>query len=179
MNLKKKGKSMIASYLNHENLIKRLDLVFDECNKKGIVPTNKEISDYVEFNKQYLVKLDEFIENLFEDGFIYICQPDKFNSEINFSDELRPMKAEIITTQINNFCFLKVDVLNYGFGDPNKIFDLFELDLITNEGKVYQYELTSSELLRFKFQGSLYVNNGQILAQDVPKALDALNKYYG
>lgn len=164
--------------LTQDLLIKRLDMVFDKSNSDGINLNEQEVSDYVEFNKKYSEKIDNFINDVFDKGFLYLCKPDELSSyQENYFEKI-PLRAEIKVTQINNFHFKCISITNYGFGDPNKIKDIYQLDLISNDHNIFNYELNSEELIRLIFQGSLILKCGDIIARDVSKALDALNKLH-
>jgi len=116
-NNEKSHKNLEINDLNEQIWVKRLDMVFDLSNFKGLKLNEKEISEYV-------------------------------------------------------------NILNYGYGDPNKIHDIYELELTSNKGKVYNYEFTGTDMVRFYHQGSIIDKNGDIIAINVQKVMDALNKYY-
>ena len=92
--------------------------------------------------------------------------------------EEKSFKSDIVLTKLNKIDFVDVNIINYGYGDPNKIHDIYELELTSNKGKVYNYEFTGTDIVRFYHQGSIVEKNGDIIAISVQKIMDALNKYY-
>jgi hypothetical protein len=175
----KKRNNMEISHLTEQTWVKRLDMAFDQSNIQGVVLKETEIAEYVDFNKKYLEKIDYFIENIKKLGYLFICEPEQVSFEgSNFFEET-PFKAEIILTKLNRIDFNKVVIINYGYGDPNKINDVYELELETSKGKIINYDLSGLDLVRFYHQGSLVHKDGDIIAINVQKAMDALNKYYG
>lgn len=175
---KENDKDMEISNLADETWVKRLDLAFDQSNSQGIQLKEQEIAEYVEFNKKYLKNIDEFIQNVKRLGYLFICEPDLMSYEdVSFFESI-PMKAEIVLSKLHRIEFRNVSITNYGYGDPNKINDVYELNLESSKGKFYNYELTGLELIRFYFQGSIVHKDGDIIAINVQKAMDTLNKYY-
>lgn len=174
----KKSMKLEINDLIEESWVKRLDMVFDQSHNLGISLKSEEIAQYAEFNKNYLNKIEEFIERLKKIGYLFICQP--YPNTFNGNDfyEQNPLKAEIILTKIEEIKFLKVLITNYGYGDPNRISDLYELILITSKDEKLIYEISSVDLVRFYYHGSFIDKDGDIIAINVQKAMDALNKYY-
>lgn len=170
---------MEISRLTDEVWVKRLDMAFDQSNVQGVILKESEIAEYVDFNKKYLEKIDYFIENIKKLGYLFVCEPEQISFEKSDFFEEKPFKAEIILTKLNRIDFNKVIIINYGYGDPNKISDIYEVELETSKGKIINYDLSGMELVRFYYQGSLVHKDGDIIAINVQKAMDALNKYYG
>jgi hypothetical protein len=175
----KKRNDMEISRLTDEVWVKRLDMAFDQSNVQGVILKESEIAEYVDFNKKYLEKIDYFIENIKKLGYLFVCEPEQISFEKSDFFEEKPFKAEIILTKLNRIDFNKVIIINYGYGDPNKISDIYEVELETSKGKIINYDLSGMELVRFYYQGSLVHKDGDIIAINVQKAMDALNKYYG
>lgn len=158
--------------------VKRLDMVFDESNVQGIILKENEISEYVNFNKKYLDKINDFIESMKKVGYLFICEPNyvPYKNKSFFDNQVT--KAEIILCKINKIEFDKVSVINYGLGDPTRIKDIYKIELINKKDNINFYEINGSDMIRFNYQGSVVDMNGDIIAVSAQKAMDALNKYY-
>lgn len=174
----KSHKNLEINDLNEQIWVKRLDMVFDLSNFKGLKLKESEISEYVNFNKKYLDKIDRLLDNVKKLGYLFVCEPQQIVFESESFYEEKTFKSDIILTKLNKIDFLDVNILNYGYGDPNKIHDIYELELTSNKGKVYNYEFTGTDMVRFYHQGSIIDKNGDIIAINVQKVMDALNKYY-
>jgi hypothetical protein len=72
---------MEISHLTDQVWVKRLDMAFDQSSAQGIVLKEKEIAEYVDFNKKYLEKIDYFIENIKKLGYLFICEPEQISFE--------------------------------------------------------------------------------------------------
>jgi len=159
-------------------ILSRLDSVFDQSSISNIELKDEEVKEYVEFSSIYLKKIDEFISKTKKMGFLYVCEPEEMDFENINSFYEQPVKANVILTRISKIEYLKVSIINYGYGDPNKITDFYELELVTKKDKKLKYEISGTDLVRFHYQGSHIDQEGNILAVSVEKAMDALNKYY-
>lgn len=177
-NNEKNHKNLENNDLNEQIWIKRLDMVFDLSYLKGLNLKENEISEYVDFNKKYLDKIDKLIDNVRKLGYLFVCEPQQIVFESESFYEEKTFKSDIILAKLNKIEFLNVNIVNYGYGDPNKIHDIYELELSSNKGKIYNYEFTGTDIVRFYYQGSIVEKNGDIIAINVQKVMDALNKYY-
>lgn len=177
-NNKKSHKNLEINDLNDQIWVKRLDMVFDLSNSKGLNLKENEIAEYVNFNKKYLDKIDKFIENVKKLGYLFVCEPQQIVFESESFYEEKTFKSDIVLTKLIKIDFFNVNIINYGYGDPNKIHDIYELELSSNKGKIYNYEFTGTDIVRFYYQGSIVEKNGDIIAINVQKVMDALNKYY-
>lgn len=174
----KKSMKLEINDLIEESWVKRLDMVFDQSHNSGINLKSEEIAQYAEFNKNYLNKIEEFVERLKKIGYLFVCQPYLGSFDVNDFYEQNPLKAEIIMAKIEEINFLKVLITNYGYGDPNRISDLYKIVLITSKEERLIYEISAVDLVRFYYHGSFIDKEGDILAINVQKAMDTLNKYY-
>lgn len=177
-NNNKNTKNLTVNDLEKEIWVKRLDMVFDKSSLDGITLKEEEISEYVDFNKKYLKKINDFIDRITKEGYIFICEPEQFKFDEPYYSEDSSVKAEIILSRINKIEFNKIEISNYGFGDPNKIKDLYTVELISKNKQIKIYELSGVDLVRLSFQGSFMDKNGDILALSAQKAIEALNKYF-
>lgn len=159
-------------------LLKRLDSVFDQSNISKIKLKDEEIKEYVEFNRVYLKKIDEIMADIKKLMFLYVCEPEEIDFQDVNSIYEQPIKANVVLAKVFKIEYLKVSIINYGYGDPNKITDFYELELVTKKDKKLKYEISGTDLVRFHYQGSHIDQEGNILAVSVEKAMDALNKYY-
>lgn len=171
--------SLKTNDLEKDIWLVRLDLLFDKASAEKLNLKDSEVSDYVDFNKQNLKFIDEFISELKKLGFIFICQPRLYaQNQYNDFHSNSNLKMEILMTKILRIEFKNISVINYGYGDPNKIKDLYEIEVIDNNDLTYSYEINSIDLLRFKNKGFYPDRFGDILAISANKAMDALNLYY-
>ena len=159
-------------------ILSRLDSVFDQSSISNIELKDEEVKEYVEFSRIYLKKIDEFISKTKKMGFLYVCEPEEMDFENINSFYEQPVKANVILTRISKIEYLKVSIVNYGYGDPNKITDFYQLELTSKNNKKFSYEISGVDLVRFNYQGSYIDKDGDIVAISVEKAMDALNKYY-
>jgi len=156
-NNEKSHKNLEINDLNEQIWVKRLDMVFDLSNFKGLKLNEKEISEYVNFNKKYLDKIEKLLDNVKKLGYLFVCEPQQIVFESESFYEEKTFKSDIILTKLNKIDFLDVNIL---------------------KGKVYNYEFTGTDMVRFYHQGSIIDKNGDIIAINVQKVMDALNKYY-
>ena len=159
-------------------ILNRLDSVFDQSSISNIELKDEEVKEYVEFSRIYLKKIDEFISKTKKMGFLYVCEPEEMDFDNINSFYEQPVKANVILARISKIEYLKVSIVNYGYGDPNKITDFYELELTSKNNKKFSYEISGVDLVRFNYQGSYIDKDGDIVAISVEKTMDALNKYY-
>jgi len=168
-----------------ENWQNRLDFVFDAARDKKETLTDDEIKSYVDFNKQFINQINDFIMSVKNSKIIYICSPERiFFSKVNdFKDETNdPAHAEVFPVMVLNFYFNNIQILNKEYLENStfkqRIIDRYVLECVDNFGNKNQFQLRGQEIVEFKNKGSIIEMDGDIIAISVDKAIQELNNYY-